>query len=60
MYLRALRLAAEHGLPAAYDAQYLALALTLGCDFWTDDRRLLTQLGGRVDRVKWIADYPRA
>ena len=26
--------------PAAYDAHYLAVALTLGCPFWTADRSL--------------------
>jgi predicted nucleic acid-binding protein len=58
LYVRALRLAVEHDLPAVYDAQYIALAETLGCTLWTDDRRLLRLLGGRVAYVKWIADYP--
>src|SRR5437660_1363286 len=33
----ALTLSDAHGLPAAYDAHYLALAQQLGCPFWTDD-----------------------
>lgn len=39
MHRRALILADTHGLPAADDAHYLALAQDLGCDFWTGDRR---------------------
>ncbi|HEY5477432.1 MAG TPA: type II toxin-antitoxin system VapC family toxin [Tepidiformaceae bacterium] len=58
LYLRALRLAAECDLPAVYDAQYMALAETLGCALWTDDRRLLRLVGDKLNYVKWIADYP--
>lgn len=58
LYHRALRLAVEHDLPAVYDAQYLALAETLGCTLWTDDRRLIRLLAGKLDYLKWIADYP--
>ena len=60
LYLGALRLAIEHDLPAVYDAQYLALAETLGCILWTDDRRLIRLLAGKLDYLKWIADYPLA
>src|SRR5690348_1790786 len=40
LYEQALILATNHNLPAAYDAQYVALAQLLGCDFWTADQRL--------------------
>lgn len=56
--IRALRLAVKHDLPAVYDAQYLALAEMLECTLWTDDRRLLRLLDGKLDYLKWIADYP--
>ncbi len=36
----ALELATTLNQPAAYDAHYLAVALTLGCPFWTADRSL--------------------
>jgi predicted nucleic acid-binding protein len=58
LYLRALHLAVAHDLPAVYGSQYLALAETLGCTLWTDDRRLLRLLAHKVDYLKWIADYP--
>ena len=37
LHQRALALAEAHQLPAAYDAHYLGLAESLGCDLWTDD-----------------------
>jgi len=46
---RAWGLAKEFGLPRAYDAQYLAVAATLGCDLWTADGRL-----ARAVRVPWV------
>jgi predicted nucleic acid-binding protein len=56
LHHRALALADAYGLPAAYDANYLALAEHLGCDFWTDDRRLLRHVGGRLAFVRSLAD----
>lgn len=56
LHAAALAIAVEFGLPAAYDAHYLALARGLGCDLWTDDRRLLRHVGGRLPFVRWIGD----
>lgn len=44
-------------LPTVYDAYYLNVARFVGCEFWTDDRRLLRTLGGRLRYVRWIGDY---
>lgn len=57
LYDRALVLADQHNLPAAYDAHYVALAELLGATFWTADQRLLRALGGRLPFVRSIADY---
>jgi predicted nucleic acid-binding protein len=57
LYDRALTLAEEQQLPAAYDAHYLALAELEGCDLWTADQRLLRQLDGRLPFVRFIGDY---
>jgi predicted nucleic acid-binding protein len=54
---QALDLSDSYGLPAAYDAHYVALAQGLGCDLWTDDQRLLRTLAGRLPFVRWIGDY---
>jgi predicted nucleic acid-binding protein len=37
---RAWKLAERFRQPRVYDAQYLAVAESLGCDLWTIDRRL--------------------
>jgi predicted nucleic acid-binding protein len=54
----ALVLADALGLPATYDAHYLALAEQLGCELWTDDRRLIRQVTPSLPFVRWIGDYP--
>jgi predicted nucleic acid-binding protein len=51
----ALRWADRLGQTVACDAHYLALAETLGCDFWTADRRLADAAGTEVPWVHWIS-----
>jgi len=48
LHLRALVLADTYGPPATYDAH---------CDLWTDDRRLLRALGGRVPFVQSLIEF---
>ncbi len=55
--MRAIELADQYKLPAAYDAHYLALAEREGCEFWTADMRLWNTLRGKIDWVRWIGDY---
>lgn len=57
LHRRALLLADDYGLPAAYDAYYVALAEFAGCDLWTADERLLKQLAGRLPFVRALAAY---
>lgn len=54
---RAWELAQRYDRPTAYDAHYLALAETLGCDLWTADRRLINALRGALPWVKWLGDF---
>lgn len=58
LHRAALGLAITYGFQAVYDAHYVALAEMLHCDLWTDDRRLLRALGGRLPYVRWIGEYP--
>ena len=58
IHQRALAIATEFNLPAAYDAHYVALAEYLACTLWTDDQRLIRDLGGAVPFLRAIADYP--
>ena len=58
LHHQALVLADALGLPATYDAHYLALAEHLGCELWTDDQRLLRQVATSLPLVRWIGDHP--
>ena len=51
LHLRAIRMARESGLPAVYDAHYLALAHRLNAEFWTADRRLFQAVQGRIPKI---------
>ncbi len=44
--------AAHYKLPAAYDAQYLALAEWMKMDLWTADARLINTL--KPFKLNWI------
>ena len=58
LYDAAILFSHQYHLPAAYDAVYVALAALLGDELWTDDRRLLRGLRGKLSFVRWIGDYP--
>lgn len=53
---RALAIADEHNLRAAFDAHYVALADLLSCELWTDDQRLIRQVGDKLPFVRWIGE----
>jgi predicted nucleic acid-binding protein len=54
LHLRASELAADHGLPATYDAHYLALAERLDVEFVTADAKLAQAVEGKF-RVQLMA-----
>ncbi len=54
IYRKAWELAKEYNLPRTYDMQYLAVAETENCDFWTLDRKLFNAVSGKNKRVKWV------
>ena len=56
---RILSLALEHNL-SAYDAAYLALAESEGCELWTGDKPFFQALKGELPQVNWIGDYVSA
>ena len=51
LHRQALQNALHHGLPAAYDAHYLALAERLSAELWTTDAKLA---GAVQDRLAWV------
>ena len=56
LYNRALELASQIGLGATYDAHYLALAETLGCDLWTADEKFYRAASQAARNVRWIGE----
>lgn len=55
--VEAMDLAYRFGLPAAYDAHYLALAQREDCDYWTADTRLWNAVKGKLNWVHWLGEY---
>lgn len=54
---RAIELAHQFGLPAAYDAHYLALAERERCEYWTADQRLWNSVKATLPWVRWLGTY---
>jgi predicted nucleic acid-binding protein len=58
LYESAVQLARRFNRPTVYDTHYVALAEIAECEMWTADKRLLNSLGGRLDYVRDLADFP--
>ena len=56
-HARAIELASELRQGAVYDAHYLALAESLGCEMWTADRRFHRIAADASYPVHWVGDY---
>lgn len=54
---RAVELANQYTLSAAYDAHYLAMAEREGCELWTADMRFWNSIKNKTNRVRMIGDY---
>jgi predicted nucleic acid-binding protein len=54
---RGYELAEEFNRPTAYDAQYLALAERLSCEFWTADERLFNAVSVQLASVRWLGNW---
>ena len=52
--IRAVQLAQQFGLAATYDAHYLALAESKGCELWTADMRLWNSTRSKLDWIRWF------
>jgi predicted nucleic acid-binding protein len=54
--IRAMELSDRFGLPAAYDAHYLALAEHEKCEYWTADTRLWNAVRDKLPWVRRLSD----
>ena len=57
LHTRALELASQLNQGAAYDAHYLALAETLGCELWTADQRFHRAADTIARNVRWLGEF---
>ena len=57
LHVRALQIASQLKQGAAYDAHYLALAESVGCELWTADERFFRAASPSVDNVHWIGEF---
>src|SRR2546421_11329293 len=53
---RAMEFAHRFGLPAAYDAHYLALAERENCEYWTADSRLYNAVRDKLPLVHQLGE----
>ena len=57
LHIRALQLASHLKQSAAYDAHYLALAESFGCELWTADERFYRVASPGIDNVRWLGEF---
>ena len=56
LHARALAVAIALNLSSTYDAMYLALAESQGCEVWTADRRFARAVESQFGQVRWIGE----
>ena len=57
LHVRALQLASQLKQNTAYDAHYLALAESFGCELWTADERFYRAASPSIANVRLIRDF---
>ena len=57
LHVRALQIASQLKQSAAYDAHYVALAESVGCELWTADERFYRAASLTVDNVRWVGNF---
>ena len=57
LHVRALQLASQLKQNAAYDAHYLALAESVGCELWTADERFYRSASPSAENMRWIGEF---
>ena len=57
LHVRALQLASQLNQNAAYDAHYLALAESFGCELLTADERFYRAASPSIENVCWLGEF---
>lgn len=57
LHVRALRLASQLNQNAVYDAHYLALAESVGCELWTADERFYRAASPGIGNLRWLGEF---
>lgn len=60
LHVRAMEIAGQCRLTAAYDAHYLALAEREACECWTADERLWNAVRSPLPWVRWLGELSTA
>ena len=58
LHVRALQFASQLKQGAVYDAHYLALAESFGCELWTADERFYQAASPSIANVRWLGEFP--
>ena len=54
---QAYEVATRFNLPRTYDAEYLALAERLNCEFWTADEVLVNSVQAKFPNIRWLGNF---
>lgn len=57
LLVRAYEKATQFNLPRTYDAEYLALAERLNCEFWTADKVLVNSVQAKFTNIRWLGNF---
>jgi len=55
---RAREIAEQFNQRVVYDATYIPLAESCGCEFWTADKLIFDAVKTTLSYVKYLPDYP--
>ena len=59
IYQQALAISNDQQLCDTYDAVYLAVSESPGCEFWTADGRFFRSVGARFKQVRLVGEPQR-